>query len=106
VPLSQVVTEEMTLRYTAMIEDVTDLLVITRSGIQANVAATDALRDYWIATVDMQMALVAGGPSRARPALLPLLLLLPRAAGPPTELMTVLSRRTRARKSRYPGAVS
>jgi outer membrane protein TolC len=65
VPLSQVVTEEMTLRYTAMIEDVTDLLVITRSGIQANVAATDALRDYWIATVDMQMALVAGGPSRA-----------------------------------------
>jgi outer membrane protein TolC len=65
VPLSNIVTEEMTLRYTAMIEDVTDLLVITRSAIQANVAANEALRDYWIASVDLQMALAAGGPSGA-----------------------------------------
>jgi outer membrane protein TolC len=65
VPLSNIVTEEMTLRYTAMIEDVTDLLVITRSAIQANVAANEALRDYWISSVDLQMALAAGGPSSA-----------------------------------------
>lgn len=65
VPLNDIITEEMTLRYTAMIEDVTDLLVITRSAIQANVAATEALRDYWVATVDLQMALAAGGGSSA-----------------------------------------
>jgi outer membrane protein TolC len=61
VPLSRIITDEMTLRYSAMIEDVTDLLVITRSAIQSNIAATEALRDYWLATVDLQMALAAGG---------------------------------------------
>ena len=63
VPLRRVVTEESTLRYSSMNDDVSDLLTDARAAIQSNVAATEALQDYWLATVDFHMALAAGGGS-------------------------------------------
>lgn len=63
VPLREIVTEEGTLRFSSMNADIGDLLIDVRSAIQSNIAATEALRDYWLATVDLQMALAAGGGS-------------------------------------------
>jgi outer membrane protein TolC len=61
VPLRKIVTDEATLRYSSMNAEIGDLLLDVRTAIQSNIAATEALRDYWIATVDLQMALAAGG---------------------------------------------
>jgi outer membrane protein TolC len=66
VPLRRIVSEEALLRYNGMIDDVTDLINDTRAAIQSNVAATEALRDYWLATVDLDVALT-GGPTGSAP---------------------------------------
>ena len=67
VPLRRVVSEESLLRYNGMIEDVTDLINDARAAIQSNVAASEALRDYWLATVNLDVALVGGAPGAAAP---------------------------------------
>lgn len=61
VPLRQIISEEMLLRYNAMQIDVFALLVEARQRINANVAAVDAKRDFWLASVDLSTAVVGGG---------------------------------------------
>lgn len=61
VPLRLIISEEMLLRYNAMQVDVFALLVEARQRINANVAAVDAKRDFWLASVDLSTAVVGGG---------------------------------------------
>jgi outer membrane protein TolC len=67
VPLRRIVSEESLLRYNGMIDDVTDLINDTRAGIQSNIAATEALRDFWLATIDLDVSLIGGAPGSAAP---------------------------------------
>jgi outer membrane protein TolC len=62
VPLKQRVSEENLLRYNGMLIGVFELLADARSQIASVNGAIDALRDYWIAQADLDMALV-GKPS-------------------------------------------
>jgi outer membrane protein TolC len=58
VPLKQRISEENLLRYNAMLIGVFELLADARSQIASVNGAIDALRDYWIAQADLDMALV------------------------------------------------
>ena len=60
-PLRQVISDEMLLNYNAMMKDVFSLVVDARARILANVQAIDAQRDFWLAGVDLQTAIVGGG---------------------------------------------
>jgi outer membrane protein TolC len=60
-PLRQIISDEMLLNYNAMIKDVFSLLADARARILANVQAIDAQRDFWLAGVDLQTAVVGGG---------------------------------------------
>lgn len=60
-PLRQIISEEMLLRYNAMQIDVFALLLEARQRINANIAAVDARRDFWLASVDLSTAVVGGG---------------------------------------------
>ncbi len=60
-PLRQIISDEMLLRYNAMQIDVFALLAEARQRINANVAAVDAKRDFWLASVDLGVAVVGGG---------------------------------------------
>ncbi len=62
-PLRQLISDEMLLNYSGMLRDLFSLLTDSRARIAANVQAIDALRDYWLATVDLGVALVGGGAS-------------------------------------------
>lgn len=62
-PLRQIISEEMLLRYNAMQIDVFALLLEARQRINANVSAVDAKRDFWLASVDLATAVVGGGGS-------------------------------------------
>lgn len=66
VPLRQRILEENVLRYNGMLIGVFDLLADARAQIASVHAAIDALRDFWLAQADLEMALVG------RPALSPL----------------------------------
>jgi outer membrane protein TolC len=71
-PLRQVISDEMLLNYNAMIKDVFSLLADTRARILANVQAIDAQRDFWLAAVDLQTAIIGGrSPGEAAEALRP-----------------------------------
>ena len=59
-PLRQVIADEMLLNYNAMIKDVFALLADARARVLANVQAIDAQRDFWLATVDLQTAIIGG----------------------------------------------
>lgn len=61
VPLRRQISDEVLLRYNGMLVDVFELLVDARERITANVAALDALRDFHLATADLQAALLVGG---------------------------------------------
>lgn len=65
VPLRQRIAEENLLRYNAMLIGVFELLADARAQIASVNAAIDALRDFWIADADLDMAMVG------RPALTP-----------------------------------
>jgi outer membrane protein TolC len=72
VPLKARISEENLLRYNGMLIGVFELLADARSQIASVNGAIDALRDFWIAQADLDMALVgkpslsaATGPSRA-----------------------------------------
>lgn len=60
-PLRQLISDEMLLNYNGMLKDLFSLLTDSRARIAANMQSIDALRDFWIATVDLDTALVGGG---------------------------------------------
>jgi len=60
-PLRQAISNEVLLRYNGMLVDVFELLIDARERIGANAAALDALRDFYLATADLQGALIVGG---------------------------------------------
>ncbi|MBT9597590.1 MAG: TolC family protein [Vitreoscilla sp.] len=66
VPLRARIAEENLLRYNGMLIGVFELLADARSQIAGVNAAIDALRDFWIAQADLDMALV-GRPLLATP---------------------------------------
>lgn len=60
-PLRQIINDEMLLNYNGMLKDLFSLLTDTKARIAANIQAIDAQRDYWLAKVDLHVALVGGG---------------------------------------------
>jgi outer membrane protein TolC len=60
-PLRKLISDEMLLRYNAMQIDVFVLLTDARSRIAANIAAIEARRDFWLAKVNLAVAIVGGG---------------------------------------------
>ena len=52
-PLRKTISDELMLRYGAMQVDVFTLLLEAQQKIAANAAAVDALRDFWLASVDL-----------------------------------------------------
>lgn len=60
-PLRQIINDEMLLNYNGMLKDLFALLTDSKARILANVQAIDAQRDYWLAQVDLHVALVGGG---------------------------------------------
>jgi outer membrane protein TolC len=64
-PLRKIISDEMLLRYNAMQIDVFELLAEARQRIAANVAAIEALRDFWLAEAELGAAIIGGGTSSA-----------------------------------------
>lgn len=64
-PLRKIISEEMMLRYGAMQVDVFALLTEARQKIAAGVNAVEALRDFWLASADLQAAIIGGAGSAA-----------------------------------------
>ena len=62
-PLRKVISDETLLRYNAMQIDVFALLAEARQRINANVTTIEARRDFWLATVNLGVAVVGGGVS-------------------------------------------
>lgn len=67
VPLNQRIAEENVLRYNGMLIGVFELLADARSQIASVNGSIQALRDFWIAQADLDMALI-GKPSLAAAA--------------------------------------
>ena len=59
-PLRKVISDETMLRYGAMQIDVFALLTEAQRRIAANIAAIEAQRDFWLATTDLDAAIVGG----------------------------------------------
>lgn len=76
VPLQQRISEENLLRYNGMLIGVFDLLADARAQVHSVAAYLDALRDFWVAQADLDLAMVSspslsapsGGNSPAPPA--------------------------------------
>jgi outer membrane protein TolC len=66
VPLRKIISDETQLRYNAMLIDVFALLTEARQRIASNMQAIDAQRDFWLATVDLGVAVTGGGVTGAR----------------------------------------
>lgn len=62
-PLRQVITEQSLLEYNGMLTDVFDLLTTAQENADSNIAAIDAKRNFFLATVDFQSAILGGGSS-------------------------------------------
>ncbi len=60
-PLRKTISDETLLQYNAMIADPTELLVDARARIASNSAAIEAQRDFWLATVNLNAAMMGGG---------------------------------------------
>ena len=67
-PLRQIISDEMLLRYNAMQIDVFPLLAESRQRLAAHAAAIDARRDFWLADTSLTMALVGGAPAADEPS--------------------------------------
>jgi outer membrane protein TolC len=67
VPTAKRISEENQLRYNGMLIGVFELLADARSQIASVNASIEALRDFWIAQADLDMALI-GKPSLTAPA--------------------------------------
>lgn len=63
-PLRKIIVDEALLRYNAMQIDVFALLNETRQRITATNTAIEAQRDFWLAAVDLGVAIVGGGALR------------------------------------------
>jgi len=63
-PLRKTISDETMLRYGAMQIDVFSLLTEARQRITANIAAIEAQRDFWLASADLDAALIGGGAGR------------------------------------------
>jgi outer membrane protein TolC len=61
VPLRRIVNEQSLLEYNGMLIDIFVLLTTFREGIDSNVAAINAQRDYFTARVDFDAATQGGG---------------------------------------------
>jgi outer membrane protein TolC len=59
-PLRKIISDETMLRYGAMQIDVFSLLTEAQRRIAANIAAIEAQRDFWLATTDLEAAVVGG----------------------------------------------
>jgi outer membrane protein TolC len=66
-PLRKVITDEGLLRYNGMLTDLFQLLTDARGNVTSTVAGIEAMRDFYLAQVDLQTALVGGGQSEASP---------------------------------------
>lgn len=64
-PLRKIISDETQLRYNAMQIDVFSLLAEARQRIFATTAAIEAKRAFWLATVDLDTAIVGGGGAAA-----------------------------------------
>jgi len=62
-PLRRTINEQALLEYNGMLIDVFELLTTAQESINSNVAAITAKRDFFIATVDFQTAIIGGGGS-------------------------------------------
>jgi outer membrane protein TolC len=62
VPLRRRISEEVLLRYNAMLMSVFELLADSREQVSAVNAYIEALRDFWLAESDLQMALTGRSP--------------------------------------------
>ena len=60
VPLRQTIAEESLLRYNGMLTDIFPVLADARARIAGSSAAINALRDFWLAQVNLRSALLAG----------------------------------------------
>jgi len=60
-PLRKIISEETLLRYNSMLIDVFALLAEARQRVAATVAAIEAQRSFWLATVDLGTAVTGGG---------------------------------------------
>ena len=67
VPLAKRISEENVLRYNGMLIGVFELLADARSQIGSVNGAIDALRDFWLAQADLDMALIGPAGSSALP---------------------------------------
>jgi outer membrane protein TolC len=65
VPLRRRISDEMLLRYNAMLASVFELLADSREQVAAVNAYIERLRDFWIAESDFQMALTGRSPGAA-----------------------------------------
>ncbi|MGE0564757.1 MAG: TolC family protein [Pseudolabrys sp.] len=61
-PLRQIISDEMLLRYNAMQIDVFALLTEARQRIASNTAAIEAQRNFWIASTTLSAAVIGGMP--------------------------------------------
>ena len=60
-PLRKTILDQTILQYNGMLADVTQLIIDARARITSNVAAINARRDFFLASVDLKAALVGGG---------------------------------------------
>jgi outer membrane protein TolC len=66
-PLRKIISDEMLLRYNAMMIDVFGLLTEARERIASTTQGVEAERDFWLAAVDLDAATLGGGMS-AKPS--------------------------------------
>ena len=62
-PLRKIISDETLLRYNGMLIDVFALLAEARQRIAATAAAIEAKRDFWLATTNLNTAVMGGGVS-------------------------------------------
>ena len=67
-PLRKIIADESMLRYGAMQVDVFALLTEARQRIAANTAAIEAQRDFWLASSELEAALIGGSAATAEEA--------------------------------------
>jgi outer membrane protein TolC len=60
-PLQRTIQEQATLQYSGMLVDVSQLITDARTSILSNNDAINARREFWIASTDLQAALIGGG---------------------------------------------
>jgi|SRR5579883_5012 len=61
-PLRKIIADEDLLRYNGMLLDPFQLLADTRANVTSAIAGIEALRDFWLAKIELQTALLGGGP--------------------------------------------